>query len=173
MSKIELIHGSVVDQEVDAVVNAANRDLLMGSGVCGAIFIKAGIEELTRACREIPTPLMDGQVVATPAFKMTNAKIIIHAVGPNFALNKDAFPELEQAYYNSLELLKQKDLHSIAFPLISAGIYAGDLERPAYESTITLLDVYNQFTMENPDYEIDVKICAYSEQEYDEIKDIF
>ena len=53
------------------------------------------------------------------------------------------------------------------------GIYAGDLERPAYESTITLLDVYNQFTMENPDYEIDVKICAYSEQEYDEIKDIF
>jgi O-acetyl-ADP-ribose deacetylase (regulator of RNase III) len=173
MSSIELIHGSVVDQEVDAIVNAANKELIIGSGVCGAIFVRAGVEELTRACSEIPTPLQDGDAVITPAFRITNAKKIIHAVGPNFALKKDAFPELENAYYNSLELLKENGLHSIAFPLISSGIYAGDLKEPAKESVMVLLDVINQFSEVNPDYDIDVKVCAYSDEEYEQIKDLF
>ena len=69
MSKIELIKGSCADQEVDIVVNAANRNLWSGGGICGAIFKKAGYQELTDACSKIKTPLKDGEVAITPAFK--------------------------------------------------------------------------------------------------------
>ena len=60
MSKFELIHASCADQEVDVVVNAANRDLWAGGGICGVIFKKAGMKELTDACSRINTPLKDG-----------------------------------------------------------------------------------------------------------------
>ena len=125
MSIIKLIHGSCADQNVDAIVNAANRNLLAGSGICGAIFSKAGYEELTKACNEIETPLKDGEAAITPSFNITNARKIIHAVGPNFAINPDAFDKLFLAYYNSMKLLKDSFLHTIAFPLISSGIFGG------------------------------------------------
>ena len=130
MNKIELINASSVEQEVDAIVNAANRYLLSGSGVCGAIFKKAGYIELNEACQKIKTPLNDGDAVITPSFNITNAKYIIHAVGPDFSRNKDAFNELYKAYYNSLVLLKDNNLHSISFPLISSGIYGYGLDNP-------------------------------------------
>ena len=80
MSTINLIHASCADQTADAVVNAANRYLLAGGGICGVIFRKAGMRELTEACEEHETPLQDGEAVITPSFQMTNAKVIIHAV---------------------------------------------------------------------------------------------
>ena len=80
MSNIELINASCADQTVDAVVNAANDGLWEGGGICGVIFRKAGSIELTAACKQYKTPLNDGNAVITPAFKMTNAKAIIHAV---------------------------------------------------------------------------------------------
>ena len=83
MSKIELINGSCADQKVDIVVNATNSGLWAGGGICGVIFNKAGITELTTACSKYKTPLKDGSAVITPAFNMTNAKASIHAVGPN------------------------------------------------------------------------------------------
>ena len=82
MSKIILKNASCTDQTVDAVVNAANSGLWAGSGICGFIFKKAGTTALTAACNEYKTPLKDGSAVITPAFSMTNAKHIIHAVGP-------------------------------------------------------------------------------------------
>ena len=83
MSKIKLINASCADQTVDAVVNAANDGLWAGGGICGVIFRKAGMAELTEACSKYKTPLNDGDAVITPAFNMTNAKVIIHAVGAN------------------------------------------------------------------------------------------
>ena len=80
MSKIILKNASCTDQTVDAVVNAANSGLWAGSGICGFIFKKAGTTALTAACNEYKTPLKDGSAVITPAFSMTNAKHIIHAV---------------------------------------------------------------------------------------------
>ena len=68
MSRIELINASCADQTVDAVVNAANDGLWAGGGICGVIFRKAGMAELTDACRKYKTPLNDGDAVITPAF---------------------------------------------------------------------------------------------------------
>jgi len=162
---IQLIKGSCVEQNVDAIVNAANNRLWSGGGVCGAIFSKAGYEELNEACRKYKTPLNDGDAVITPAFKITNAKAIIHAVGPDFSRTPTAFNELFLAYYNSMKVLVENGYKSIAFPLISAGIFGGRLDNPAGESAKQCLRAYNQFIMDYPDKEIDVLLCAFSDKE--------
>ena len=165
MSNLILINDSSVEQKVDAIVNAANRNLFAGSGVCGAIFKKAGYEELTEACQSNNLPLQDGDAIITPSFNIKNANYIIHAVGPNFSLNKEAFQELFNAYYNSLLLLKENDLHSISFPLISSGIYGGNLENPVAESTKQCINAFNAFIKNNPEYPIEVLLCAFTEKE--------
>ena len=170
MSTFELLNGSCADQVADAVVNAANSGLWEGGGICGVIFRKAGSAELAAACRKYKTPLNDGDAVITPAFNMTNAKAIIHAVGPNFRSTPDAFNELFDAYYNSLVVLKDNRLHSISFPLISAGIFGGNLPKPAAESTKQCLRAYKKFTADFPGYDVDVKLCAFSSSEMADAK---
>lgn len=165
MSRIELINASCADQEVDVVVNAANDGLWAGGGICGVIFNKAGMAELTVACKKYKTPLNDGDAVITPAFNMKNAKAIIHAVGPNFAITPTAFKELFDAYYNSLVVMMDNRYHSISFPLISSGIFGGRLANPVGESTKQCCRAYNQFIEDYPDYDIDVKVCVYSSNE--------
>lgn len=165
MSKIELINASCADQKIDAVVNAANDGLWAGGGICGVIFSKAGRAQLAAACSQYKTPLPDGSAVITPAFNMTNAKAIIHAVGPNFNVKPTAFKALYGAYYNSLKVLMDNGYHSIAFPLISSGIFGGSLKNPARESTKQCLRAYNKFISDYPDYDIDVKLCAFSASE--------
>ncbi|MCF0141317.1 MAG: macro domain-containing protein [Mogibacterium sp.] len=165
MNNIELINESCADQTVDAIVNAANGGLWAGGGICGVIFAKAGMKELTDACSKYDTPLKDGEAVITPAFNIKNAKAIIHAVGPNFAKTPAAFKELFEAYYNSLKVLMDNGYHSIAFPLISSGIFGGSLSNPAGESAKQCLRAYNKFIADYPDYGIDVKLCAFSASE--------
>ena len=162
MSSIELIHASCADQTVDAVVNAANRGLWAGGGICGVIFRKAGMAELTAACGKYKTPLRDGAAVITPAFGMANAKAIIHAVGPNFAETPNALQALFDAYYNALRVLMENGYHSISFPLISSGIFAGALDDPSGQSAKQCLLAYRRFVVDYPDYDVDVKLCAYS-----------
>ena len=96
---------------------------------------------------------------------MKNVKAIIHAVGPNFARTPKAFKELYEAYYNSLGVLRDNGYHSIAFPLISSGIFGGSLPDPAGESTKQCMRAYRKFTEDYPDYEIDVKLCAFTDSE--------
>lgn len=165
VSKIELINGSCADQTVDVVVNAANSGLWAGGGICGVIFKKAGMTELTKACNKYKTPLNDGDVVITPAFNMKNAKSIIHAVGPNFGNTPTAFKELFDAYYNSLLTLMNNGYHSISFPLISAGIFGGSLDNPVAESTKQCCRAYKKFREDYPMYAVDVKLCAFSANE--------
>ena len=66
----------------------------------------------------------------------------------------------------------ENQLHSISFPLISSGIFAGNIEKPALNSAKKCLEAYNRFISEYEDYEIDVKLCAFSLKEIQEIKDI-
>lgn len=172
MSRLELIHASCADQNVDVVVNAANNGLWAGGGICGVIFQKAGMTELTNACEKHKTPLPDGAAVITPAFNMKNARAIIHAVGPNFGVKPNAFKELFDAYYNSLAVLKENGYHSISFPLISSGIFGGRLSNPAAESAKQCLEAYEKFTADNPDYDIDVKLCAFTASEMKEAEGI-
>jgi O-acetyl-ADP-ribose deacetylase (regulator of RNase III) len=168
MSRIELINASCADQIVDAVVNAANNRLWAGGGICGVIFKKAGIGLMQKACSQYPTPLKDGSAVITPAFNMTNAKYIIHAVGPDFSITPTAFKELYEAYYNSLVVLMRNDLHSIAFPLISSGIFGGDLDNPVAESTKQCYRAYKRFIADYPSYDIAVELCAFTAAEMQE-----
>ncbi|SEA99976.1 O-acetyl-ADP-ribose deacetylase (regulator of RNase III), contains Macro domain [Pseudobutyrivibrio sp. ACV-2] len=170
MSSIRLINASCADQKVDAIVNAANRYLAAGGGICGVIFDKAGMRELSDACRKCNTPLNDGQAAITPAFNMTNCKYIIHAVGPNFASTPNAFKELFEAYYNSLVVLKDNGLHSISFPLISSGIFGGNLADAPGESAKQCKRAYESFTTDFPDYEVQVLLCAFTSREMDSAK---
>ena len=173
MSSIVLINGSCAEQQVDAVVNAANSGLWAGGGICGVIFRKAGMSALTAACSKYKTPLKDGAAVITPAFNLTNAKNIIHAVGPDFSRTPNAFKELFDAYYNSLYVLMDNGLNSISFPLISSGIFGGTLADPAGESTKQCCRAYRKFIADYPDYQIDVKLCAFSAKEMTEAKKVF
>ena len=173
MSKIELLHASCADQKVDAVVNAANNRLWAGGGICGVIFKKAGVLQLQNACAQYATPLKDGTAVITPAFRLTNAKYIIHAVGPDFSRTPTAFKELFDAYYHSLCVLKENDLHSISFPLISSGIFGGRLSDPVGESTKQCCRAYEKFIADDPQYDIQVKLCAFTSAEMVSAKAMF
>jgi len=173
MIKINLIHGSCADQKADAIVNAANRYLAAGGGICGVIFNKAGYVELSAACAEHKTPLKDGDAVITPSFGLTNALAIIHAVGPNFAVTPDAFDALVDAYFNSLVVLKENGYHSISFPLISSGIFGGNLDNPARESAKCCCEAVSSFVESYPDYEVNVLLCAFSTDEYVKAMDYF
>ena len=119
---LHLIQCDITTLQVDAIVNAANSRLAPGSGVCGAIFRAAGYQKLDAACRAIggcPT----GQAVLTDGFDLP-ARYVIHTVGPIWQGGDHGEPALLQSCYeNSLVLAVQQGCKSIAFPLISSGIY--------------------------------------------------
>lgn len=168
MSQLRLVKGSCADQEVDVVVNAANRNLLCGGGICGVIYQKAGIHQLTEECRKYKTPLKDGDSVITSSCSMKNVKAIIHAVGPDFFKTPAAFEELCKAYYNSMKVMMEAGYHQIAFPLISSGILGGLLAHPVKLSTRQCYKAYRMFIHDSPEYEIDVCLCAFTDAEMEE-----
>ncbi|MBE2181830.1 MAG: macro domain-containing protein [Anaerolineae bacterium] len=118
-----IVRQDITKMKVDAVVNAANTDLQMGGGVCGAIFKAAGARQLQDACDAI-APIKTGEAAITPGFNLP-AKFIIHAVGPIYRLQNAEQGEalLRAAYLNALQLAVEYNCESIAFPLISSGIY--------------------------------------------------
>ena len=118
-----IVRQDITKMKVDAIVNAANTELSMGGGVCGAVFHAAGAKELQEACDK-KAPIKTGDAVITPGFKLP-AKFVIHAAGPvyNHSDKKQSANLLSSAYINSLRLAVQNKCESIAFPLISSGIY--------------------------------------------------
>jgi len=119
---LEMVRHDLTKMKVDAIVNAANTELKMGGGVCGAIFQAAGVKELSQSCEKIGgCPV--GQAVITDGFHLP-AKYIIHTPGPIW---KDGSHQESQllmnSYTHSLELAKTNQCESIAFPLISTGVY--------------------------------------------------
>lgn len=119
---LKFLNADITTLKVDAIVNAANTQLLAGGGVCGAIFRAAGYRELQAACNKL-APIQTGEAVITPGFNLP-AKFIIHTAGPIYQGGQ--FGEenlLRNCYANSLKLAAENNLKSIAFPLISSGIY--------------------------------------------------
>jgi O-acetyl-ADP-ribose deacetylase (regulator of RNase III) len=124
--RIELVEGDITAQEVDAIVNAANSSLLGGGGVDGAIHRKGGPEILDE-CRKLRAShygkgLPTGEAVATTAGRLP-ARWVIHTVGPVWAQSVDRTPLLRACYTNSLRVAAELGAESVAFPLISSGIY--------------------------------------------------
>jgi len=131
---IEFRLGDITTCGCDAIVNAANSDLLAGGGVCGAIFRAAGERELAGACRALggcPT----GGAKHTPAFGIGKhgTRFIVHAVGPdcNGRRVEDCAADLANAYRSALMVAEEIGATSIAFPSISTGIYGFPYERAA------------------------------------------
>jgi len=117
-----IIRADITTVAADAVVNAANTHLREGGGVCGAIFEAAGPEKLRRAC-EAAGGCETGGAVITPGFDL-KTKYIIHAVGPVWRGGGEyEEQQLRSAYRSALGLAAEKGLESVAFPLLSSGIY--------------------------------------------------
>jgi O-acetyl-ADP-ribose deacetylase (regulator of RNase III) len=117
-----IVRQDITKLKADAVVNAANTDLAMGGGVCGAIFKAAGAAQLQAACDKL-SPIMTGEAVVTPGFALP-AKYIIHAAGPVYRGGSHGEEKLlRAAYTNSLKRAVENNCGSIAFPLISSGVY--------------------------------------------------
>lgn len=117
-----IVQQDITKMHVDAIVNAANTALKMGGGVCGAIFKAAGADDLQAACDKL-APIQTGEAVITPGFRL-DAKYIIHTAGPIYRGGKYGEEEqLRSCYLNSLKLAVENNCESIAFPLISSGIY--------------------------------------------------
>ena len=117
-----IVRQDITKMEVDAIVNAANTALQLGGGVCGAIFNAAGAADLQAACDKL-APIQTGEAVITPGFKLP-AKYVIHTAGPVYQDGMHGEAQLLRAcYLNSLKRAVENEFESVAFPLISSGIY--------------------------------------------------
>ncbi|SCE75773.1 O-acetyl-ADP-ribose deacetylase (regulator of RNase III), contains Macro domain [Micromonospora viridifaciens] len=140
--EITLVEGDITAQRVDAIVNAANSSLLGGGGVDGAIHRKGGpaILEECRALRasRYRDGLPIGQAVATTGGNLP-ARWVIHTVGPVFSSGEDRSVLLRDCYANSLQVADVLAASSVAFPLISAGVYGWPVE-DAVRQALTVLN---------------------------------
>ena len=150
---LEIVRNDITKMHVDAIVNAANTGLQRGGGVCGAIFKAAGAGELQAACNDIGYCLV-GEAVLTEAFQL-HAKYIIHTVGPIWRGGTHNEEELLKASYeNALNLATENQCESIAFPLISSGIYG----YPKTQALQVALSTISAFLMK---HEIQVYLVVF------------
>ena len=133
-ARIMLVQGDITTQEVDVVVNAANRSLLGGGGVDGAIHRRGGPRILAE-CRRIreeryPDGLPVGHAVATTGGDLP-ATHVVHVVGPVYGRERDAPSLLASCHTEALRLADELGARSIAFPAISTGAYGYPLKEAA------------------------------------------
>jgi O-acetyl-ADP-ribose deacetylase (regulator of RNase III) len=151
---LTIIRNDITQLRVDAIVNAANIDLAQGGGVCGAIFSAAGASELQAACDKL-APIKTGEAVITPGFALP-AKYVIHAAGPVYRDGKHGEEQmLRDAYLNSLRLATDNKCESVAFPLISSGIYGYPKAEALAVATAAIRDFI-------ADHDIDVSLVVFN-----------
>ena len=139
----ELVLGDITEQHVDAIVNAANSSLLGGGGVDGAIHRRGGpaILEECRALRasRYGRGLPAGAAVATTAGALP-ARWVIHTVGPVYSAQEDRSETLRSCYAASLRVADELGASSVAFPLISSGVYGWPIEDAVHQALSVLRD---------------------------------
>jgi O-acetyl-ADP-ribose deacetylase len=146
-SLMQLVQGDIVEQDVDAIVNAANSSLLGGGGVDGAIHRAAG-PELLKECQTL-RGAKTGEAKITRGYRL-KARHVIHAVGPIYHGGRVGETELlASAYRNSLQRASEAGARSVAFPAISTGVYRYPLHEAAEISLRTVID----YLCEHPEIE--------------------
>jgi len=162
---LELTKGDITKQEdCDAIVNAANAQLMPGGGVAGAIHRAAG-PELAEACRPL-APIKPGEAVITEAFNLSN-KFVIHCLGPIYGIDKPEDKLLRNCYLNALTLADKNNIKSIAFPAISTGAFGYPIEVAAEVAIKTIIDTTN--IMNNTEV---VRIVLFDNESYSIHKNI-
>lgn len=152
--KIKLVEGNIVLLAVEAVVNAANKSLVLGGGVAGAIRNSGG-PSIQEECNKIG-PINVGEAVSTNAGNL-KAKYVIHAAGPVYGEgNEDE--KLRNATLNSLKIAEEKKLKDIAFPAISAGIFGFPIQR----CSEIMLGTSMKF-LEEYEYPQEIIFCLYGQ----------
>ncbi|MHA1795168.1 MAG: macro domain-containing protein [Promethearchaeota archaeon] len=167
-SKLTLIQGDITNQIVDVLVNAANEQLILGTGVAGAIRRKGGLG-IQEECNRIGyTPV--GRIAITSAGNIKQVKYIFHAVGPQFHIYspKKADELLRSTITQSSNKLVELNLTSIAFPAISTGIFGFPKERAAK----VILSELIKF-LKNSTKFLDVRVCLFSDDDYTIFNSIF
>lgn len=135
---LQIVQGDITRQDdLEAIVNAANPSLLGGGGVDGAIHKAAG-PELKKESSAL-APLSTGQAVATEAYQLPQ-RFVIHCVGPVYGRDKPEDRLLSDCYRNALALAEEKKICSIGFPAISTGIYGYPLKDAALVMLTTILE---------------------------------
>ena len=153
-NQIQVVQGDITKLDCDGIVNAANRSLLGGGGVDGAIHRAAG-PELLAECRTLHG-CRTGEAKITKGYRL-KAKYIIHTVGPIYSGTAEDAAQLADCYRNSLNLAKEHELHSIAFPAISTGVYGYPLE----DATEIAVKTVAQWLEAHADYAMQVIFCCF------------
>lgn len=136
---VEVIQGNIVKQDdLGAVVNAANAQLKTGGGVAGAIHRAAG-PELSEACREY-APIEPGEAVITPAFNLPN-DYVIHCLGPVYGQDKPEDDLLASCYREAIQLAEENDVTGVGFPALSTGAFGYPMREAA---EVALDTVFNE-----------------------------
>jgi O-acetyl-ADP-ribose deacetylase (regulator of RNase III) len=160
MPVITAVLGDITTQDVDAVVNAANNAMRGGGGVDGAIH-RAGGPAILRDCIErFPNGLATGDAGWTTAGELP-ARWVIHTVGPNYSAGQRDRALLVSCYRRSLEIADELGVRSIAFPLISAGIYGWPREDAVAVAVETVSGVRSPVA--------EVRIVAFSQDMHREV----
>ena len=159
MKQITIDLGDITKLDVECIVNAANKSLLGGGGVDGAIHRAAG-PELLAECRTLHG-CETGEAKITRGYRL-KAKYVIHTVGPVYAGRPRDAELLANCYRNSLELAKKYGIHSIAFPAISTGVYGYPLE----EAVPIAVQTVSAWLVENQDYPIAVTMSCFNQRIY-------
>ncbi len=155
--KLKLVEGNIVALQVDAIVNAANKSLILGGGVAGAIRNFGG-PSIQEECNAIG-PIEVGDAVITGAGNL-KADYVIHAVGPVYG-EGDEDNKLADATLNSLKIAQKKNIKSIAFPAISTGIFHFPIKR----CSEIMIKVAIDFLRKNKHPE-EIILCLYGERAY-------
>lgn len=158
-SGITVIKGSVVEMNVDAIVNAANTSLLGGGGVDGAIHRAAG-PKLLDECRTLHG-CTTGSAKITHAYNIRNASYIIHTVGPVYSGRPTDTELLASCYRTSLDIALTYKCHSIAFPGISTGVYG----YPIDEAAVVSLDTVRKWQAEHIGTGMKIYFCCFRDVE--------
>ncbi len=139
---VELVQGDITRQnDVEAVANAANAQLVEGGGVAGAIHRTAG-PELEKESKKL-APVKPGEAVITGAYNLPN-KNVIHCLGPVYGFDKPEDKLLANCYRNALKIAEEKKIQSVAFPSISTGAFGYPVEDAAGVAIKTIKEMLNQ-----------------------------